>query len=207
MREIMIPMNPMQVEELTRLLKTVTKGKQKPKYVQKYGIPGSSKSVRSRLSPSPSPSSSSSSSLTSFSSSSKSAPSLNSASSSNLSSFLHYEEMNRDQRNALRVPPEESETDEDNPNKCKIVIWNLKWRSSSLIEKYSENKCSPPEEADENQDPLEEDDQAEEDENQEVVDKNQEEVDENQEDEEEDQNKNKRGVNVVSSEYDSISSE
>ncbi|CAB4390612.1 unnamed protein product [Rhizophagus irregularis] len=70
-----------------------------------------------------------------------------------------------------------------------------------------ENKCSPPEEADENQDPLEEDDQAEEDENQEVVDKNQEEVDENQEDEEEDQNKNKRGVNVVSSEYDSISSE
>ncbi|PKB99558.1 hypothetical protein RhiirA5_429513, partial [Rhizophagus irregularis] len=83
-----------------------------------------------------------------------------------------------------------------------------------LIEKYSENKCSPPEEADENQNPLEEDDQAGEDENQEVVDENQEEVeenqeevDENQEDEEEDQNKNKRGVSVVSSEYDSISSE
>ncbi|CAB4485076.1 unnamed protein product [Rhizophagus irregularis] len=79
----------MQVEELTRLLKTVTKGKQnvtdpkeniidwsnvdletqgpksrknqymtrslnKPKYVQKYGILGSSKSVQSKLSPSPS---------------------------------------------------------------------------------------------------------------------------------------------------------
>ncbi|GBC13779.2 hypothetical protein GLOIN_2v1790441 [Rhizophagus irregularis DAOM 181602=DAOM 197198] len=137
--------------------------------------------------------------------------------------------------------PEESETDEDNPNKYKIVIWDLKWRSSSLriflqnyvdsaasskslkqlIEKYSENKCSPPEETDENQDPLEEDNQAGEDENQEVVDENQEEVDENQEeveknqedeeenqeDEEEDQNKNKRGVSIVSSEYDSISSE
>ncbi|EXX51975.1 hypothetical protein RirG_257140 [Rhizophagus irregularis DAOM 197198w] len=168
---------------------------------------------------------------------------------------------------------EESETDEDNPNKRKIVIRDLKWRSSSvsirviftnraassksrrvrnreysnyatnkidapinalrwtkdgyngslkqLIEKYSKNKCSPPEEADENQDPPEEDDQAGEDENQEVVDENQEEVDENQEeievnqedeeenqkDEEEDQNKNKRGVSVVSSEYDSISSE
>ncbi|UZO11129.1 uncharacterized protein OCT59_002703 [Rhizophagus irregularis] len=90
-----------------------------------------------------------------------------------------------------------------------------------LIEKYSENKCSPPEETDENQDPLEEDNQAGEDENQEVVDENQEEVDENQEeveknqedeeenqeDEEEDQNKNKRGVSIVSSEYDSISSE
>ncbi|CAB4482613.1 unnamed protein product [Rhizophagus irregularis] len=90
-----------------------------------------------------------------------------------------------------------------------------------LIKKYSENKCSPPEEADENQDPPEEDDQAGEDENQEVVDKNQEVVDENQEeveenqedeeenqeDEEEDQNKYKRGVSVVSSEYDSISSE
>ncbi|PKK70660.1 hypothetical protein RhiirC2_711744 [Rhizophagus irregularis] len=129
----------MQVEELIRLLKTVTKEKQKvtdpkediidwsnvdletqgpksrknqyvtrslnkPKYVQKYGIPGSSKSVRSRLSPSPSPSSSSSSSSTSSSPSLKSAPSLNSALSSNSSSFLHYEEMNRDQRNALRVP-------------------------------------------------------------------------------------------------------
>ncbi|PKC53682.1 hypothetical protein RhiirA1_404150 [Rhizophagus irregularis] len=117
--------------------------------------------------------------------------------------------------------PEESETDEDNPNKRKIVIRDLKWRSSSLIKKYSENKCSPPEEADENQDPPEEDDQAGEDENQEVVDKNQEVVDENQEeveenqedeeenqeDEEEDQNKYKRGVSVVSSEYDSISSE
>ncbi|UZN99503.1 uncharacterized protein OCT59_000772 [Rhizophagus irregularis] len=153
---------------------------------------------------------------------------------------------------------EESETDEDNPNKRKIVIRDLKWRSSSsrrvrnreysnyatnkidapinalrwtkdgyngslkqLIEKYSKNKCSPPEEADENQDPPEEDDQAGEDENQEVVDENQEEVDENQEeievnqedeeenqeDEEEDQNKNKRVVSVVSSEYDSISSE
>ncbi|CAB5394226.1 unnamed protein product [Rhizophagus irregularis] len=73
-----------------------------------------------------------------------------------------------------------------------------------LIEKYNENKCSPPEE----------DDQAGEDENQEVVDENQEEVEENQEDEEEnqedeeeDQNKNKRGISVVSSEYDSISSE
>ncbi|UZO14258.1 uncharacterized protein OCT59_005718 [Rhizophagus irregularis] len=88
-----------------------------------------------------------------------------------------------------------------------------------LIEKYSENKCSSPEEADENQDLPEEDDQAGEDENQEVVDENQEEVDKNQEevkenqedeenqkDEEEDQNKNKRGVSVVSSEYDSISS-
>ena len=89
-----------------------------------------------------------------------------------------------------------------------------------LIEKYSGNKCSPPEEADENQDPPEEDDQAGEDENQdgdenqevvdenqEEVDENQEEVEENQEDEEENQNKNKRGVSVVSSEYDSISSE
>ncbi|CAB4373262.1 unnamed protein product [Rhizophagus irregularis] len=63
-------------------------------------------------------------------------------------------------------------------------------------------------------DPPEEDDQAEENENQEVVDKNQkevdenqEEVDENQEDKKEDQNKNKKGVSVISSEYDSISSE
>ncbi|PKY62794.1 hypothetical protein RhiirA4_489923, partial [Rhizophagus irregularis] len=44
------------------------------------------------------------------------------------------------------------------------------------------------------------------DENQEEVDENQEEVDENQEDEEEDQNKNKKGVSIVSSKYDSISS-
>ncbi|CAB4395625.1 unnamed protein product [Rhizophagus irregularis] len=99
----------MQVEELTHLLKTITKGKQKvtdlkenisrslnkPKYVQKYGIPGSSKSMRNRLSPSPSISSSSSSSSTSSSPSSKSAPSSNSVPSSNSSSFLHYKEMNR----------------------------------------------------------------------------------------------------------------
>ncbi|EXX51971.1 uncharacterized protein OCT59_017609 [Rhizophagus irregularis] len=97
-------------------------------------------------------------------------------------------------------------------------IMSIVWLYQSLD---VENKCSPPEEADENQDPLEEDDQVGEDENQEVVDENQEEVDENQEeveenqeevnenqeDEEEDQNKNKRGVSVVSSEYDSISSE
>ncbi|CAB5325447.1 unnamed protein product [Rhizophagus irregularis] len=88
----------MQIEELTRLLKSVTKGKQKPKYMQKYGIPELLKSMRSRLSLSPSPSFSSSSLLTSSSPFSKSAPS------SNLSSFLHYEKINRDQSNALRVP-------------------------------------------------------------------------------------------------------
>ncbi|PKK44827.1 hypothetical protein RhiirC2_722730, partial [Rhizophagus irregularis] len=106
---------------------------------------------------------------------------------------------------------EKSETDEDNPNKRKIIIQDLKWRLFSvnirlrtlksrrvknqeygnyatneidapinasqwtkdsyngslkqLIEKYSENKCSPPEEANENQNPLEKDDQAGEDEN------------------------------------------
>uniref|UniRef100_U9TX17 Uncharacterized protein n=1 Tax=Rhizophagus irregularis (strain DAOM 181602 / DAOM 197198 / MUCL 43194) TaxID=747089 RepID=U9TX17_RHIID len=108
--------------------------------------------------------------------------------------------------------PEELETDEDNSKQIHL------YRSFDC---QIGNKCSPPEEADENQDPPEEDDQAGEDENQEVVDENQEEVDENQEeveenqeevdenqeDEEEDQNKNKRGVSVVSSEYDSISSE
>ncbi|UZO12604.1 uncharacterized protein OCT59_004132 [Rhizophagus irregularis] len=77
----------MQVEELTRLLKTVTKGKQK-RAKQTISIPI--------------PSSSSSSSSTSSSPSSKSAPSSNSALFSNLLSFLHYEEMNRDQRNTLR---------------------------------------------------------------------------------------------------------
>ncbi|PKK58877.1 hypothetical protein RhiirC2_795634 [Rhizophagus irregularis] len=44
-------------------------------------------------------------------------------------------------------------------------------------------------------------------ENQEEVEENQEDEEENQEDEEEDQNKNKRGVSIVFSEYDSISSE
>ncbi|UZO13355.1 uncharacterized protein OCT59_004855 [Rhizophagus irregularis] len=101
----------MQVEELTRLLKTVTKGKQKvtdPKenIIDWFNMDLETQGPKSRknqLSPSPSPSSSSSSSSTSSSPSSKSAPSLNSAPSSNSSSFLHYEEMNRDQRNALRV--------------------------------------------------------------------------------------------------------
>ncbi|CAB5354877.1 unnamed protein product [Rhizophagus irregularis] len=82
----------------------MTRSLNKPKYVQKYGILGSAKSVRSRLSPSPSPSSSSSSSSTSSLPSSKLVPFSNSAPSSNSSSFLHYEEMNRNQRNALRVP-------------------------------------------------------------------------------------------------------
>ncbi|PKK79638.1 hypothetical protein RhiirC2_768880 [Rhizophagus irregularis] len=113
-------------------------------------------------------------------------------------SFMNVISTNR--RNFLMQSevPEESKTDEDNPNKCKIVIWDLKWRSSSISIR----------------DPPEEDDQAEENENQEVVDKNQkevdenqEEVDENQEDKKEDQNKNKKGVSVISSEYDSISSE
>ncbi|PKY36940.1 hypothetical protein RhiirB3_460796, partial [Rhizophagus irregularis] len=94
---------------------------------------------------------------------------------------------------------------------------NFAFRQNAILPKplgFGKQLYSPLEEADENQDPPEEDDQAEEDENQEVVDENQEEVeenleevDENQEDKEEDQNKNKRSVSVVSSEYDSISSE
>ncbi|CAB4376788.1 unnamed protein product [Rhizophagus irregularis] len=101
-----------QVEELTCLLKTVTKGKQKVTDPKENIIDWSNvnletqgpKSQKNQLSPSPSPSSSSSSSSTSSSPFSKSAPFSNSAPSSNSSSFLHYEEMNRDQRNALRVP-------------------------------------------------------------------------------------------------------
>ncbi|RGB22554.1 hypothetical protein C1646_775889 [Rhizophagus diaphanus] len=69
----------------------VTRSLKKPRYMQKYNVPGSSKIVQSRLSPSPS----SSSSSTSSSPSSKLAPSSNSAPSSNLSSFFHYEEMNK----------------------------------------------------------------------------------------------------------------
>ncbi|CAB5389048.1 unnamed protein product [Rhizophagus irregularis] len=129
----------------------------------------------------------------------------------------------------MQIGPKKSETDEDNSNKYKIIIWDRKWRSSSLrtfLQNYVDSVAS----SKSRRDLPEEDDQVREDENQEVVDENQdvstfssfctghkscpqeveenqEEVDENQKDEEEDQNKNKRGVSVVSSEYDSISSE
>ncbi|PKC08183.1 hypothetical protein RhiirA5_500118 [Rhizophagus irregularis] len=153
---------------------------------KEYGVARSSKSA-------PPPSSSSSS----FPSPSPS-PSPSSSFSSSNSSFLHYEEMDRDLRTALRKrerrnktidklkklkdrlinkfhtnelrplqtdnryhSPEVSETDSDNPNKRKIVIRDLKWRSATdsvpvnapkwakvgykgslkhLVEKYSANR-------------------------------------------------------------------
>ncbi|CAB4488934.1 unnamed protein product [Rhizophagus irregularis] len=94
-----------QVEELSQLIKKITKAYGIVRSSKEYGVAGSSKEygvARSSKS-APPPSSSSSSSLSSSSSPSPSPfPSPSSSFSSSNSSFLYYEEMDRDLRTALR---------------------------------------------------------------------------------------------------------
>ncbi|UZO05869.1 uncharacterized protein OCT59_026207 [Rhizophagus irregularis] len=185
-----------QVEELSQLIKKITKAYGIVGSSKEYGVVGSSKEygvARSSKS-APPPSSSSSSSLSSSSSPSPSPfPSPSSSFSSSNSSFLYYEEMDRDLRTALRYIVHErhhhqkelllnsekdanwkdlekrrkhansrrsdkqerqnktidnlevSETDSDNPNKRKIIIRDLKWRSATLhsfLRNYVNNAAS-----------------------------------------------------------------
>ncbi|PKC54533.1 hypothetical protein RhiirA1_447051 [Rhizophagus irregularis] len=162
-----------QVEELSQLIKKITKAYGIVRSSKEYGVAGSSKEygvARSSKS-APPPSSSSSSSLSSSSSPSPSPfPSPSSSFSSSNSSFLYYEEMDRDLRTALRNEIagimdrlledkalntrktfdsqrnlEVSETDSDNPNKRKIIIRDLKWRSATVYDtEYAPNENSAP---------------------------------------------------------------